>query len=209
MAHLVARMALRLRDQALLNAPSRSTSARDDLVGPPSRPSHSRSTDSSPVTPARPSKWPRLDSRTFTTSIDHLTRGQMRHCGRPCRPTVAIPRASYGDHAAYGHAPAPGAAPAEGTLDSSRSALANRTIIEAFAALAVVRGSLEPSPLEPERLPKHVRYRCATPRRGSCVDRVHSGPRSGSGGLQRSNRRMARRTERLFSSGASKLSVLQ
>ena len=51
---------------------------------------------------------------------------------------------------------------------------ANRTMIEAFAALAIVRGTPEPSPLEPERLPKHVRYRCATPRRGLCVDRVQN-----------------------------------
>jgi len=43
--------------------------------------------------------------------------------------------------------------------------LPNRTIIEAFTARAATLESPEPSPLESERLPKHVRYLCATPRR--------------------------------------------
>jgi len=41
--------------------------------------------------------------------------------------------------------------------------LANRTIIDAFTARVVTLTTPEPSPLEPEKLPKHVRYRCATP----------------------------------------------
>ena len=49
--------------------------------------------------------------------------------------------------------------------------LANHTIIEAFAAQPFVLGPPEPSPLEPERLPKRVRYRCATPRRNPCAVR--------------------------------------
>jgi hypothetical protein len=44
--------------------------------------------------------------------------------------------------------------------------LTNRTIIVAFAAHPVVLGTPDPTPLPPLRLPKHVRYRCATPRRG-------------------------------------------
>ena len=44
-------------------------------------------------------------------------------------------------------------------------AAANRTIVDAFAARPTTLRAPEPSPLEPERLPKHVRYRCATPRR--------------------------------------------
>jgi len=43
--------------------------------------------------------------------------------------------------------------------------LTNRTIIVAFAAHPVVLGTPDPTPLRPLRLPKHVRYRCATPRR--------------------------------------------
>ena len=50
-------------------------------------------------------------------------------------------------------------------LRASGNELANRTIIEAFAARSVTLRTRESSPLEPKRLPKHVRYRCATPRR--------------------------------------------
>jgi hypothetical protein len=39
--------------------------------------------------------------------------------------------------------------------------LANRTIIGAFAARPVVLGTLDPRPLPPLRLPKHVRYQAA------------------------------------------------
>ena len=64
--------------------------------------------------------------------------------------------------------------PVYGVLDTPRglrrsaqpTTLANRTIIEAFAARAATLKTPEPSPLEPERLLKHVRYLCATPRRG-------------------------------------------
>ena len=73
-------------------------------------------------------------------------------------------------------------------LARARTTLANRTMIEAFTARAIVRGRPEPTPQTPRRLPKHVRYRCATPRRDACVERV---PQSGSWvvaeGLQRSN----------------------
>jgi len=51
------------------------------------------------------------------------------------------------------------------------STLANHTIIEAFTAQPATHRTQEPSPLEPERLPKHVRYRCATPRRSPCTDK--------------------------------------
>ena len=72
--------------------------------------------------------------------------------------------------------------PFYGVLGTSRrlrrsaepTTLANRTMIEAFAARAATLRTREPSPLEPERLPKHVRYRCATPRQCSCVDMVLS-----------------------------------
>ena len=43
---------------------------------------------------------------------------------------------------------------------------ANRTIVGAFAARSVVLRAADPTPLAPLRLPKHVRCRCATPRRG-------------------------------------------
>ena len=39
-------------------------------------------------------------------------------------------------------------------------------MIDAFAAQLVVLRAADPTPLPPLRLPKHVRYRCATPRRG-------------------------------------------
>ena len=47
---------------------------------------------------------------------------------------------------------------------SPRITLANRTMIEAFTASRSTLMTPIPSPLEPERLPKHVRYLCATPR---------------------------------------------
>jgi len=39
-------------------------------------------------------------------------------------------------------------------------------MIDAFAAQLVVLRAADPTPLRPLRLPKHVRYRCATPRCG-------------------------------------------
>ena len=51
-------------------------------------------------------------------------------------------------------------------------ALANRTIIDAFTAGRVVLRAAQPSPLPPLRLPKHVRYRCATPRRFVLGNRI-------------------------------------
>ena len=68
-------------------------------------------------------------------------------------------------------------APTGPTTDTPSTTLANRTMIEAFTARAVVRGAPEPSPQTACRLPKHVRYRCATPRRGSCVTTVRRAPR--------------------------------
>ena len=49
---------------------------------------------------------------------------------------------------------------------TARFVLANRTIIGAYAARRLVLGTPDPRPHRPQRLPKHVRYRCATPRRG-------------------------------------------
>jgi len=46
--------------------------------------------------------------------------------------------------------------------------LANRTIIGAFAARRIVLRTVDPTPHRPRRLPKHVRYHCATPRPISC-----------------------------------------
>ena len=51
---------------------------------------------------------------------------------------------------------------------------ANHTMIDAFTAPDDTLRTLAPAPLGPERLPKHVRYLCATPRRRSCVARAHS-----------------------------------
>jgi hypothetical protein len=47
----------------------------------------------------------------------------------------------------------------------ARFVLANRTIIGAFDARRVVLRAPDPTPLPLLRLPKHVRYRCAPPRR--------------------------------------------
>ena len=58
---------------------------------------------------------------------------------------------------------------AELWLSSSRrwsGALTNRTVIEAFTARLATFRMAQPSPQTARRLPKHVRYRCATPRRG-------------------------------------------
>src|SRR3990170_3594520 len=43
---------------------------------------------------------------------------------------------------------------------------ANRTMIGAFTARPIVFVGRKPTPQTPQRLPRHVRYRCATPRRG-------------------------------------------
>jgi len=53
--------------------------------------------------------------------------------------------------------------------------LANRTISEAFAARAVTLGIPEPTPQTARRLPMHVRYRCAIPRRSRACLRYTAG----------------------------------
>jgi len=45
---------------------------------------------------------------------------------------------------------------------------ANRTIIGAYAARAATLRTPDPTPQRPRRLPKQVRYHCATPRPVSC-----------------------------------------
>jgi hypothetical protein len=54
----------------------------------------------------------------------------------------------------------------------ARSVPANRTIIGAFAARRIVLKAPDPTPHRPLRLPKHVRYRCATPRRFVLGNRI-------------------------------------
>ena len=54
---------------------------------------------------------------------------------------------------------------AKGVLLAQNSELVNRTIIEAFTAQPAALGTREPTPQTARRLPKHVRYLCATPRR--------------------------------------------
>jgi hypothetical protein len=60
------------------------------------------------------------------------------------------------------------------TETKARVVLASRTMIGAFAARLATLGWAWAALLPPHRLPKHVRYRCATPHAVSCVDRVHS-----------------------------------
>ncbi len=54
--------------------------------------------------------------------------------------------------------------PCEGQ-STARLVLTNRTIIGAFTAQSAVLRAADPTPHRPQRLPKHVRCRCATPRR--------------------------------------------
>jgi hypothetical protein len=81
-----------------------------------------------------------------------------------------------------------GPAPTRAAASSSVLEITNRTIIGAFTARHLVLRAAQPSPLWPLRLPKHVRYRCATPRRiqawishvtrqSSLRVRRHTGPR--------------------------------
>ena len=102
-------------------------------------------------------------------------------CPEP--PTIMAWRPSPGSITDSGSpiGPDPHASPPSSTpgkpLDSPTLVLANRTIIGAFTAQPVTLRIPDPRPHRHLRLPKHVRYHCATPRpmsrsRNACASRA-------------------------------------